>query len=437
MLTDFGQRLEDTMLSTQVGDAFRAAPEEITDYDYNVGETRRYKLGDTVQDQQFTPEQLQQLRLDLAADVYARKGRPEQALGLRSKAQQLKLLGAQEKAASQGLELGAVNLKNAKRKSDEDEKEQEAFRFLRSISHLPEPQKMQEIAKFASKFVPDGVNFGVDFDENAGYQMVAIGPNGSVSRKPVTDSRQLEREVLSYVNPKLHQQVRAEERQERTDDRLDRALGQQSAYQRGQLAISERNAATTERYRQDQAAHMERQDQRQAAMERRLGAGPQMNDLQRYQLEQQKLFDQERAAIAAAVQSGQMTEPEAMRRLNMLSVRFGGQMRDPQQQPRGLQGLRALGSTGLMTDGTKAYAYDDATKSFTEVKMPGQSAFDRYVGASSNVSAAEAADGLPSIKNPTNFRAGTPPAGKQRVKDPITGEMIFADEYRRKYGRNP
>ncbi len=240
--SDLGQNLVGAYRQRQLGDAYKMEPEEVSDYDYNVGDTKRYKLGNEYSDAPYSPEQIDQARLKAAADVYGRTGMPEQGLKLRQMAKQGELSDVQLQGAKVGLE-------KTSRENRYGQKEEAFFKFMQEHQALPDEEFFPKAASFATQHIQDGKSFGVSFDPNEGWRGTVTNPDGTSSVVPIKSREGFSRALQRYVSPKMMQEAGKA-------DREDEQLG----LKRGELDVKRQQADTMERYRGDQAEHMRRQD---------------------------------------------------------------------------------------------------------------------------------------------------------------------------------
>lgn len=323
---------------------------------------------------------------------------------------------AQARGMADQEEVRGLQLKGARRQQNHADAEDAFLAFQRQNNHLPDDQYYLAAAEFASKHVPDGRAFGIDMDPDKGYQVVMLQPGGAATRHPIPSRQALESQLAMYISPGMFRQSQQDARQQRQLDISERHYANQDR-------VAAQNAGTQEQYRRDQAPVLAAQ----AGYYSRRGEGAtgarQRDHWVPLGLDrdgQPVFFNQSASDLTSAVarpDGKPVQDPGVFRRLTG-------------DRPQG--GLRALGTGGLMTDGTRAYDYDSTARKFIPVEMPGQSAFDRYSSAAGTPAPS---DGLPSLTSPTSFRPGIPPSERvARVNDPQTGLSITQEEYDRKYG---
>ncbi len=358
----------------------------------------------------------------------ARQGYEDYARGI---AKYDPMKSAQARGLADAEEVRGLQATEARRVAAARKLEDDYFKFERETSHLPDDQWATSAAAFATNTVKDGRSFGYDPESGS---MFMINPDGTAGQRKFKDRNEARQELMKYISPQMYDRVSRERNVDADNKRADR--GQQIQEDnlietrglRREVREDNRIKADQDRASREAMASEMRADRREARAARTQGTP--LNEAQRYDLEQRRNFDRARQEIAEQVQQG-MPEAEARRRLNIASVKYGGQIREP--SAGGRTGLRAVGN-GLYADERGEYRMDERTNELVPLKRQGPSLLQQYQNAAGSQ---PATDGLPSAKSPDSFRRGLPPRAQQRVQDPITGESIMPDEYRRKYGRNP
>lgn len=218
--SDLGDRLGEAVVKRKVGDAWGANPVEEEQYDYNDGVQKKYRLGNQVQDTPFTPEQLDQGRARMAADVYGRIGMPEQGYKLRSMAKQDELAGLQ-------MENARLGLKKGRREEKYAQNEDAWFEFQQQFGHLPDEEYFPAAARFASSKIQDGKTFGVTFDPNEGWRAAVTDTNsGQVTFRPIPGRQQFDSALQRYLSPRMLADAQKQDNENRRFSQVDQKLGQ-------------------------------------------------------------------------------------------------------------------------------------------------------------------------------------------------------------------
>lgn len=266
--------------------------------------------------------------------------------GMNDKAQKAEVTAKQTRAADQQYEAAGLQKKAAER-NERYAGNQEAFlAFQRENAHLDDDSYYRAAANFASKVIPDGKAFGIDFDENAGYRAVMVN-GGNVTSRPIGSRAEIETMLSSYVSPQAYEHA------------------QQRGLDREKLAEASRhNLATEGLTREHNAGLLTRYDsqaRRDQAYINHLARGPQMTAAQAYTLEQQRAFDKVRSGIADNIAAGKLTNEDGLRQLQIAQLRFGGAA-PRQSEPE------ALGSTGLIRMNGGLYTVDPSSSRLVPVQ---------------------------------------------------------------------
>lgn len=305
--------------------------------------------------------------------------------------------------------------KKAKREERYAANEESWLAFQRSMAGADDETYFREAAKFATKAVPDGKAFGIDFDANTGYSGVMVDSEGRVARRPIGSRQELEQMLSVYVSPGMYKQT------------------QEHGLKSRQTAADERRAGAAERTA--------------GAAELRARSGAVVDRAHA------RYYDRER----------QNTPPEQLTNFvdekgNVVPYSFNRRTRgfEALPLPKGMRlptqragQISPLGNTGLLTDGQRVFRVDERTNTLVEMPLPGESLIDR-------LKRTRPGDGQPSMGVPSpgfvptdrrpnllqrffglNRRPDAMSAGPQLYQDPLTGEAIDAETWHRKYGENP
>lgn len=104
----------------------RGASEDLTNSTTSIDPGQRFTFQGNVQDKPFTEAEQDRGRMQAMSGVYAKYGDPVKALDMRQKAGQIEMQGVQKQAAEQGVQLGALQIDQAKRTNAAGERD-EAF----------------------------------------------------------------------------------------------------------------------------------------------------------------------------------------------------------------------------------------------------------------------------------------------------------------------
>jgi len=340
---DWGKERE---LEEEAGKAGAVGPEEYVERGEDGVEKRSYKLGDRVQDKPFTDSEIDSHRTRAVADVYTRRGKAKEGLQLRQTARQGELTDIQTEAAR-------VGLSSAKRAESQAGEMEAIMQWRRRIAAGDDPNivSREMVARYAK--IPQGPGASITQVNGVPHFVLTDEERGESQLYPVTSETVMHAldQFQSLVSPQAYEAHHKRGLEER------------------KVKATEKQAATMEGYRNDQRPVLNAQSQYYGALADRARRGPQAAPLdaaRAYELEQRKLFDAERNKIISAVNSRAITEAEGRRQLNMLSVKFGAQLR--QDKPGGLQGVP--GNPGAFTDGEGRLFVLGENNQLTEVQRP-------------------------------------------------------------------
>jgi hypothetical protein len=282
-----------------------------------VRPTKTYSLGGETRNSAYTPEEVRMVRANKIADVYDSYGDPEKANTLRAQADQLR--------------LGKVQYENAARQADEAKNVNALMKLQQKKDTMTAPEFMNELVRITDPMNKDGITHGFKELDNGLFEVTEMVDNKVIGSKVVSPELAFKR-ALKYASPTMYQQITGEEVVERDftfkqnraavqdhqwNQKFKQDGDQFDSTQSLQVALANQREALA----YDELASRESL-QRDAINERR--EPPQMNDLQRYQLDQIKQFDADKSAILSELDSGKITEQEANRRINRLGRKFGG-----------------------------------------------------------------------------------------------------------------
>ena len=168
--------------------------------------TPKFRLGDSVQSQRFSPEQVQEFRTNKMADVYSQYGEPEKAMGLRANAQNLKLGKVQLDQA----ELMATEAKNVRKLM----KIQGDY-----ISGALTPEEaIQQVIPIADKANGDGITFSYKPAGEGKFEITELRNDRVVGSK-IVDPVTVIKEALKYSSPTLFAQMQQQDNWQKSFDR--------------------------------------------------------------------------------------------------------------------------------------------------------------------------------------------------------------------------
>jgi hypothetical protein len=345
---------KDKKTEEEVAKAYALNPEEISSVDpggsveglvdeHDVPRKKQYKLGSTVQDTPFTEAQTDNARTRAAADTYGRLGKPERGMALRQQARQGELTEVQIKGAQLGL-------KGAERRDAQEDYQDRLMKLARRAGAMDDDSFYAEAAQIATHGVADGNSFGYTRGPDGQVLVGMIGKDGTLTMHPATREQVID-QLMSYASPQArdaHQKLGLERTRADATSRT--------------AAAAERNSRTMEQYRKDQAPVLQAQAGYYRQLGNRAGAGPQLNDLQQFQLQQQREFVEQRNMVMGALNNKAITPETARKHMAMLQMKYGA------PPARGEQtGPQALGSTGLIRMGDKIVRFDERTNTLVPV----------------------------------------------------------------------
>lgn len=293
----------------------------------------------------------------------------------------------------QQLQTAGIQRRGLERQERYAQAEEDVNAFLRRSQFMPDDAFYREAARFASLYGNDGKSFDVEFDANTGYTATMLDTNtGEAFRQPIRSRQEVIDQLLSYASP----QAQREARRYGLDTR--------------RVAAAERTAAATEGYRRDQAPVLAAQ----ADMHRAHAGYYQRGGAAAGSRSQEQIvnFVDRRTGEVVPFRHNRATGG-----FERVSLPEGMSLGLPNQRGQ----LQALGSTGLLTDGQKAYIFDEQRRQLVEVPMPGETLVDR-------LRAARAGAGVQPAGGLRMPPARVPQPTGQRIFGPLTPERILQDE---------
>lgn len=242
----------------------------------------KYKLGNKVQDTEFTADQITKARADAQANVYMQNGDPMKGYGLKS-------LAREERKGQQWEDI------NQNQINDLQALAEGKYDQLRgTIDKGVERYNNAQTGQYA-----DGHRISVDWNKN---EAIVTGPKNEVVRTiPITQQtaaqfiRSYYDDLRSAANPEFGLKAREVNAREKS--------AQADVDYKGAGGVAERVGMANVKMHQSA-----------------IGA---MNPAQAYALEQTKRFDAAKNDVIAELEAGKITEQAAVKKIGLLGMKFG------------------------------------------------------------------------------------------------------------------
>lgn len=322
----------------EAGAAYTAQPEETTDFDYNAGAQKKYKLGNQYQDTPYSPEQLSDYRTNAAADAYAKHGQIDKSLGIRKDATQQKLAQTQLAGAQRNERYGHLA--------------ETSMALIRRVHGGEDPIKVYQEAAQHFNQVNDGKTAGLSDDGM--HLVINDAATGQAKVVPATPENAIK--AITALHSLSSPQAFEKEQDQQLKSR--------------QVGAAERQAATQEQYRKDQQPVLAAQAGMYNAHGKyyssgaagRAGIHPQWTPMGQDADGQVVSFN--RTTNAFARPDGKpIKDPNFWQKTTGAR---GPQQRGPMQPVQG--------NPGMFTDGEGMFQYDDRTRQMVPIESPQQKA---------------------------------------------------------------